>query len=271
MKKLIKKGMFGVLFVLLFIPVIAFGEDYVIGESDTLFVSVWGNEQLSLSVRVRPDGKITIPALGEVTAAGLTPKELQDLLTENLKKIVKGPIVTVIVQDINNNKVYVFGGGVNPGVFPLEGRTTLLQLLCLIEGVNDADLRRAYVLRKGEKIKEDFFGLFIMGKTKEDLLIKTNDLIFIPPFEDRNVYVIGAVNIPIAIDYRDGIKVMEAILAAGSFTKFARKNNTVIFRKDGEKEIEIPVKLDDLIKDGDLKQNVLLQPGDYIVVKEGMF
>jgi len=226
---------------------------------------------LSLSVKVRPDGKITIPALGEVIAAGITPRELQGIITKDLEHLVKNPIVTVIVQVINNNKVYIFGGGVDPGVFPLNGRTTLLQLLCLIKGANNADLQRAYVLRQGERIKEDFYGLFIKGKTEEDTLLEANDVIFIPAFKDRNIYIMGAVNNPTAIVYREGLKIMEAILAAGGFTEFADKNDTLIFRKDGEKEISISVKLKDLIKDGDLKQNVILNPGDYIVVEEGIF
>lgn len=266
-----KTGVFVLVFILLFVPIVVYGEDYIIGENDTLFVSVWGNEKLSLSVKVRPDGKITIPALGEVLAAGLTPKELQDLLTEDLKNLIKSPVVTVIVEEINNNKVYVFGGGIDAGVFPLNGKTTLLQLLCRIEGVNKADLRKAYVLRKGEKINEDFYELFIKGNTKEDILIKANDLIFIPAFEDKNIYVIGAVNDPMAIEYREGLKVMDAILEAGGFTKFASKNSTVIFRENGGKKTSIRVKLKDLIKDGDLKQNVILERGDYIVVEKGMF
>ncbi len=260
-----------VLFILLFVPGAVCADDYMIGESDTLFISVWGNDELSLSVRVRPDGKITIPALGEVIAAGVTPGELQGIITDDLKKLVKNPIVTVIVQEINNNKVYIFGGGVDPGVFPLDGRTTLLQLLCMIEAANNADLQRAYVLRQGKKVKEDFYGIFIKGKTEEDILLEANDVIFIPAFEDRNIYVMGAVNAPTAILYREGLKIMEAILAAGGFTDFASKNDTVIFRRDGEKEISIQAKLKDLIKDGDLKQNVMLKPGDYIVVEEGMF
>ena len=260
------------LFILLFVPAAGYGYDYIIGESDTLFVSVWGNEELSLSVKVRPDGKITIPALGEVAAAGVTPRELQGILTRDLKNLVKNPIVTVIVQEINNNKVYIFGGGVAPGVFPLNGRTTLLQQLCLIAGVNNAaDLHHAYILRHGERIKEDLYGLFIKGKTEEDTLLEANDMIFIPAFEDENIYVIGAVNEPRSIKYREGLKIMEAILAAGGFTEFASKNDTVIFRRDGEKEISIRAKLKDLIKDGDLKQNLILNSGDYIVVEEGMF
>lgn len=259
------------LFVLLFVPAAGYADDYIIGENDTLLISVWGNKELSLSVKVRPDGKITIPAFGEVIAAGVTPSELQGIITKDLEHLVKNPVVTVIVQEINNNKVYIFGGGVDPGVFPLSGRTTLLQLLCLINGANNADLHRSYVLRKGEKIREDFYNLFIKGKTEEDTLLKANDVIFIPAFEDRNIYILGAVNKPTAIVYREGLKVMEAILAAGGFSEFADKNDTLIFRKDGEKEISISAKLKDLINDGDLKQNVTLKPGDYIVVDEGLF
>ena len=259
------------LFALLFVPALVCADDYIIGESDTLFVSVWGNDELSLSVRVRPDGKITIPAYGEVIAAGVTPGELQNILTEELKHLVKNPIVTVIVQEINNNKVYIFGGGVAPGVFALKGRTTLLQQLCLINGANNADLHRAYVLRHGERVKEDFYALFVKGKTEEDILLEANDMVFIPAFEDSNIYVMGAVNKPTAIVYRDGLKIMEAILAAGGFTDFADMNDTVIFRRNGEKEISIKAKLKDLVEDGDLEQNLLLTPGDYIIVEEGLF
>ncbi|HDL21336.1 MAG TPA: sugar ABC transporter substrate-binding protein [Nitrospirae bacterium] len=276
-----------ILGILLVLPVIVNGEDYTIGEGDVLGISVWGNDKLSLSVKVRPDGKITIPASGEFYAAGLSPIELQDLLSEKLKGIVKNPVVTVIVEEINNNKVYVFGGGVSPGVVDLNKRTTLLQLLCQIgnngntvqtgadstqtSNLNNADLKKAYVLRKGKKIKEDFYGLFVKGDVENDILMKPDDIVFIPAFADRNIYVVGAVNEPKFIEYREGLTIMEAILGAGGFTKFARKNNTVIYRKDGRKEITIPVKLDDLIKDGDMTQNLRLNPGDYIVVKEGMF
>ena len=266
-----KIGMLILLIMLLFIPGAVCADDYIIGDSDILFISVWGNEELSLDVTVRPDGKITIPAYGEVVAAGMTPGELQNILTEDLKHLVKNPVVTVIVQAINNNKVYIFGGGVEPVVSSLDGRTTLLQLLCMIKGANNADLQRAYVLRQGERIKENFYNIFIKGKTEEDILLEANDVIFIPAFEDRNIYVMGAVMQPTVIVYREGLKVMEAVLAAGGFTEFASENNTMIYRKDGGKETSISVKLKDLIKDGDLKQNVKLRPGDYIIVEEGMF
>lgn len=275
------------LVMLLLFPVLVHGGDYVIGEGDGLDVSVWGVKELNISVKVRPDGKITIPGLGDVKASGLTSRGLQADLAGRLKDLVKNPIVTVTVREITNSKVYIFGGGINSGVFDLNRRMTLLQVLCMIGNAaagdgkgggaapsampKVADYKRAYVLRNGKKIKEGFYKLFINGDTTEDIVIESNDAIFIPQVLDRNVYVLGAVNASKAIDYREGMTVMEAILEAGGFTKFAKQNDTVIFRKENDKDMSIEVKAKDLVKDGDLSQNVKLKPGDYVVVKEGMF
>ncbi len=268
--KTFMKARIFILFVLLLLPSVVSGEDYIIGDGDVLHISVWGESELNFSIRVRPDGKITIPASGEVKASGLSPLNLQALLTKKLKRLVKNPVVTVIVEEINNNKIYVFGGGVNPGVYDLNRKTTLLRLLTQIGDIRNADLRKAYVLRKGKNVKEDFHDLFINGDISRDIVIKPDDVIFIPALAEKNVYVVGAVNEPKFIEYREGLTVMEAILDAEGFTKFARQNDTVILRRDGKEEILIPVKVKDLIKDGDLSQNVKLRPGDYVIVKEGI-
>jgi polysaccharide export outer membrane protein len=267
----------------------AFAGDYVIGEGDTLTISVWGEKDLSMSVKVRPDGKIALPALGEIPAADMTPKALEAELMGKMRGIVKNPIVTVIIAEVTNNKVYVFGGGISSGVYSLTQRTTLLQLLCQLgqqsagqqsggqktpsqaPGAQIADLRNAYIIRDGKKIRKDFYDLFVNAKMSDDIVIEPNDAIFIPTFRDRNVYIMGAVTTPKAIAYREGMTVVEAILEAGGFTKFAKPNATVIFRKSGEKELTIPVKVKDLIDDGDLQQNTQLQPGDYVVVNESIF
>jgi polysaccharide export outer membrane protein len=273
--------------MLILLPALASAGDYIIGEGDGLDVAVWGNKELNASVKVRPDGMITVPGLGDVKASGVPPRELQQLLGEKLKALVKNPIVTVTVREITNSKVYVFGGGVQSGVHDLNRRTTLLQLLCSIGNAvagdgkgggsaagataKVADYRKAYVTRNGKKVKEDFYKLFVNGDTSEDIVIESNDAIFIPQQADRSVYVLGEVNLPKSIEYREGMTVMEAILESGGFTKFAKQNDTAILRKEGTKDVSIPIKAKDLIKDGDLKQNVRLKPGDYVIVEEGMF
>jgi polysaccharide biosynthesis/export protein len=292
--KSVRRSLFAVVAMALFIlalPPRTSAADYVIGEGDLLMISVWSEKELSLPVKVRPDGKITLPALGEVAAARLTPYELQMDLTKKLRGIVKNPVVTVIVQEVTNNKVYVFGGGISSGVYSLTQRTTLLQLLCQIgqqkpvievrtaapgtsgnpSTAQTADLRNASVIRNGKTIKKGFYDLFVNGNLSQDIDIEPNDLIFIPAFQDRNVYVMGAVTTPKAIAYRDGLTVVEAILEAGGFTKYAKQNDTVVYRKDGAHDKVIPVKVKNLINDGDLSQNARVQPGDYVVVYESIF
>jgi polysaccharide biosynthesis/export protein len=247
-------------------------EEYVIGEGDVLFVHVWGEEALNVAAAVRPDGRITVPGLGEVNASGKTPAQLQVQLAKQLQTLVKySPVVTVSVTQITNSRAFVFGGGVPSGVIPLNQRTTLLHLLTSLGETRGADLRRAYVQRDGVRIKEDFHALFAEGDTSQDLLLKTGDIIFIPPMLELNVYVLGGVNAPRAIPYREGMSVLEAILEAGGFTRFANENQTFVVRRQGGKNVAIPVRAKDLISRGDLEQNMPLQLGDYVIVREGLF
>jgi polysaccharide biosynthesis/export protein len=255
----------------LLVPLSAIAGDYVIGEGDGLDIAVWGVKDLTFGVKVRPDGKITVPGLGDVSASGQTPTELQTALTVKLKQLVKNPIVTVTVRDITNSKVYIFGGGVKAGVQDLSRRTTLLQLLCTVGDVRIADLKKSYLLRNGKKIKQDFYKLFIDGQTEDDILLESGDSLFFPLLMDKSVYVLGAVNLPKAIEYRDGMTVMEAILEAGGFTKFASQNDTQIRRKEAGSEVSLTVRAKEIINDGKMGLNVKLKPGDYIIVKESLF
>jgi len=249
----------------------SYGADYQIGEGDMLDIAVWGVKDLNVQVKVRPDGKITVPGLGEVVASGVSPSQLQTLLAERLKELVKNPIVTVTVKEITNSKVYIFGSGVKASVYDLSRRTTLLQLLCMMGEVKTADLNKAYLLRGGKKIKMGLYRLFVKGEVEEDVLVETGDVLFMPLLLDKNVYVLGAVNTPKAIEYREGMKVMEAILESGGFTKFADQNDVVVRRKNGDDALSLEVKAKRLFKDGDLSQNIDLKPGDYVMVKESFF
>jgi polysaccharide export outer membrane protein len=257
--------------LLLLIPFSSVAGDYVVGEGDVLDIAVWGVKELSFLVKVRPDGKITVPGYGDVSAAGQTPADLQSSLTDKLKDLVKNPIVTVSVREITNSKVYIFGGGVKAGVYELTRRTTLLQLLCTIGELKAADLKRSYLLRNGRMIKVNFYNLFIGGETEGDALLEPGDSLFLPLLMDKSVYVLGAVNLPKSIEYRDGMTVMEAILESGGFTKFASQNDTEIRRKEADAVISIAVRAKDIINDGKMKQNVKLKPGDYVIVKESLF
>jgi polysaccharide export outer membrane protein len=137
--------------------------------------------------------------------------------------------------------------------------------------VKTADLKKSYLLRNGKKIKENFYSLFINGETESDTLLESGDSLFMPLLMDKSVYVLGAVNAPKAIEYRDGMTVMEAILESGGFTKFASLNDTQIRRKEGGEEISISVRAKEIVNDGNMELNVKLKPGDYIIVTESLF
>lgn len=243
-------------------------QDYVIGDGDGLMISVWGVPELSVGVTVRPDGKITLPAIGDVTASGYTPMKLAEKLTERLKEIVKAPIVTVTVSGITNNKVYVIGGGVPSGINVLTGRTTLLKFMARFGSYKSADLTRAYVMRDGKKLDVNFYDLLIKGDLSRDPLLKAEDIIYVPDVEANKIYVMGAVASPKLLYHREGYKILDAILDAGGMTKFASENSVQVLRKGSA---PLTVRMKDLMKDGDLSQNIFLMPGDYIIVKEGIF
>jgi len=244
------------------------GEDYVIGDGDSLMISVWGVPELSVGATVRPDGRITLPAIGDVTASGYTPMKLAEKLTEKMKEVVKAPIVTVTVSGITNNKVYVIGGGVPPGINVLAGRTTLMKFMTRFGNYKGADLTRAYVMRDGKKLDVNFYDLLIKGDLSNDPLLKTEDIIYVPDLDANRIYIMGAVNAPKLTYHREGYKILDAILEAGGMTKFANENSVLVLRK-GSAPVTVRVK--DLMKDGDLSQNIYLMPGDFIIVKEGIF
>jgi len=281
-------GMMKVMFLLaaiLVAPVIvsAAADDYVIGDGDTLDISVWGSPELSGSkIFVRPDGKITLPNVGDVVASGFTPEELSKKLSEKMESLVKKAIVTVTVTGITNNRVYVFGGGVEQtvqgatysGVYFLPGRTTLLKFLCRLGNLRNADLKRTYIVRNDERLDVDIYGLFVKGDLSKDIFLKAEDIIYMPDNELNKIYVMGAVNQPRYLFYREGIRILDAILEAGGFTKFAKENDVLVLRnasRDSQQMQTIDVKVKDFMKEGDVSQNISLMPGDLVIVKESIF
>jgi polysaccharide export outer membrane protein len=262
---------FLIVFFILFSFKYAFAKDYVIGEGDTLQISVWGNPELSLGVIVRPDGKISIPAVGEIKASGLTPKELTDVLEKEMARVVKTPIVTVIVTGMTNYQIFVFGNGVPTGVHTLTKETTLLEFLCQLGSLQNADLEKAYLVRDKKIIKTNFYQLFAEGDFSQDIVLEPNDMLFIPDNFEKRITIVGAVNNPTTIPYREGLTILDIILSAGGFTQFAKKNDVMVVRKnENGEEVKKSVRVKDLMK-GDLSENIKIMPGDFIIVEESLF
>jgi polysaccharide biosynthesis/export protein len=111
--------------------------DYVIGPDDLLSVVFWRDQQLSGDVLVRPDGKISLPLLDDVQAAGLTPRQLRDRLVGEARRFVSEPVATVVVRQVNSRKVYITGFVARPGQYALSSSMTVLQLIATAGGLQD--------------------------------------------------------------------------------------------------------------------------------------
>lgn len=166
---------------------------YRIGVDDEVRVSVWQNPGLDVSVPVRPDGRISVPLVGDVEAGGRTPEEVAGEIQEKLKTYVRDPQVTVIVTQLRSHE---------------------------------------YLSR---------------------------------------VRVTGAVRQPVSVPYRQGMTVLDAVLAAGGTNEFAASDRTELYRKEGEATHAYAVRLDRILKDGELSTNYPVQPGDVITVPERSF
>jgi len=248
-------------------PVIAFSDDYVIGEGDVLEIAVWGVPEMSRSVTVRPDGKITLPAVGDVLADKTTPEELSKKLAAKMKEYIKQPIVTVSVEQIRNNRVYITGGNLSR-IVDMTNQMTLMKLMSSLGDLSQVDLRKAYLSRDGKKIKTDFYALYYEGDLARDVELKAEDVIFIPSNVNNRVYVLGAVASPQPIQYTEGMRLLDAILGAGGFTEFAKENSVYVVKKDKTKT---KYDLEKVKKGKDIDSNVLLSPGDYVIVEESLF
>jgi polysaccharide export outer membrane protein len=122
---------------------------YLIGSSDVLAITVWKEPEISKSVPVRPDGKISLPLVGELQAAGRTPLQLEQDIAAKLKTYITNPDVNVIVQQINSEKFNILGRVARPGSFPLTGTTTVLDAIATAGGFQDfAKQKGVYVLRQ---------------------------------------------------------------------------------------------------------------------------
>jgi polysaccharide export outer membrane protein len=123
--------------------------DYVLGAGDKLRIEVYKDPQLSQSLQVRPDGKITMPLIGDIAAVGATPLELRDRIASALKEYITNPVVTVIVVETLASNVYVMGEVNKPGPLPLQGPLTALQALAMAGGFKDfANTRDIRILRR---------------------------------------------------------------------------------------------------------------------------
>ncbi len=159
---------------------------YVIGESDVLDVDVWKEKEISRAIPVRPDGKISLPLIGEIQASGMTPLQLQDDITRRLKGFLANPEVTVIVTDPRSHHFNVVGQVAKPGTYPLTESMTVLDAIAATGGFRDfAKQTKIYVLRPmpdGTRARLPFnYKDAIKGKNlQNNVTLKPGDTIVVP-------------------------------------------------------------------------------------------
>ena len=170
-------------------PVLPVGVDlppgYVIGTDDVLTVVFWRDKEMSTEVVVRPDGKVTLPLVNDLEAAGKTPDQLRALITDAASRFVEAPTVSVVVKQINSRKVYITGMVGKSGAFPLSGPTTVLQLISMAGGLHEfADSKNIIINRieNGRQIalKFNYNDVRKGKKLDQNIDLKPGDTVVVP-------------------------------------------------------------------------------------------
>ncbi len=160
--------------------------EYVIGPSDVLDISVWKEPDITRTLPVRPDGKISLPLVGELQASGLTASKLQDVITQKLKDYIENPQVNVVIQEVKSRSFNIVGKVLKPGSFDLTKPTAVLDAIALAGGFQDfAKTSKIYVLRRmpdgSQKMLPFNYKSVIKGKNlDENIELQSGDTVVVP-------------------------------------------------------------------------------------------
>ena len=161
--------------------------DYIIGPEDVLDITVWKNSDLSKTVQVRPDGKISLPLIGDVAAVSRTSAQLTEEISTRLKSYMENPTVSIVVKEVNSYAIFVLGEVAKPGRYPLKSKTTLLQAITLASGLTPVASRNKIVIfrfaKDGEplmKIKASYDDIVLRDGTGQNIELKPGDTIVVP-------------------------------------------------------------------------------------------
>lgn len=164
---------------------VAQNPDYVIGIEDVIEISVWKNPDLSKTVMVRPDGMISLPLVGELKAAGLTPAQLRDSLNEVLKEYQETVVTSVIVQEVNSYRIFILGEVMSPGTYTMTRKMSVIQAIAIAGGFNPYASRKIVLVRENgnsiaEKIEISFDDIIDTDARRDkNLILKSGDTVFV--------------------------------------------------------------------------------------------
>lgn len=154
---------------------------YVIGPEDLLVVRVWREAELSGEFPVRPDGRISLPLVNEIQAAGLTPEQLKAAVEKGLSRYMTQPEVSVAVRQVNSKKYFIIGEVQKPGSYPLTVPTSVLEALVNAGGFRDfANPKKIVILRGGERLKFNYKEVISGKKMDQNIRLESGDQIIVP-------------------------------------------------------------------------------------------
>jgi polysaccharide export outer membrane protein len=252
--------------------------EYRIGRNDVLHLVVVGHPDFSglgqnangtiVGTRVQSDGKIYPPMLPGIQAAGLTIAELRASLQEALAKFIVEPQASVEVLRFESQKFYVLGHVGQPGVFPVDGNTTLLEGVARAGGIRETgDIEGAYIIRESKLLPVSLGDILLRGDTSRNVVMQHGDMVYVPDKTDWKVYVLGEVEKPgiVPMDWR-GLNLADALAAAeGIDPLYAKRSEIRIFRGGWQNPQAYTVSTEDVYQFG---TSIQLKPGDRIIVAE---
>lgn len=162
-------------------------QEYWIGPEDVLDITVWRNADLSKQVLVRPDGRVSLPLIGDITAVGKTAVQLAEAISEKLKEFKENPQVSIVVKEVNSYAVYVLGEVARPAKYPLKSKTTILQAITLAGGfLPTAARNKLVVFRFGEngekdvKLRASYDDIVLRDGAGQNITLKPGDTLVVP-------------------------------------------------------------------------------------------
>jgi len=256
--------------------------EYRIGPLDILEInSRVGDRSEKTLVTVNGQGKINFSFIDDLKAAGLTPTQLDALLTKELSAYIRNPRIDVMVKKYQSKSALALGefsllrGGTTSqtgsGQIFLKGKTTLMDFIALAHGYTvRGDIRRLKLIRKGKTYVINLYDIIEQGNENLNVIIDAGDTVDIPelPEVGEKVFVMGEVGKQGIYDLKDAEDLLSAVALAGKFTDVAREENTLIVRatEPGKKPLVMMADVDALLRKGDLSQNIPLRDGDLVYV-----
>jgi len=246
--------------------------EYILVPNDIVEISVYGEPDLSVKVKVAYDGTITFPLLGNIKVAGLTAKELEKNIAELLgEDYLVAPQVNILVQEYAS-KITILGQVKSPGSYEIKGNLNLTAAIALAGGFTEtADTSKVKIIRDidGKKETLEVNTDNFLGQAGSDVAIRASDTIVVG--ECGRVFIMGQVIRPGVYSLGKDLTVTGAISLAGGFTPTAAPDGTRVIRiEDGNKKI-IHVPAGSILKGGDASKNISLKDNDTIVIPESFF